>query len=104
MIKNYLKIALRNLLNNKGYTAINVFGLGLGLATCLLIVLYISDELSFDKYHRSADRLFRIAMEARNEKWAGTPRAGGGGDQNRLPGSGIGDPLAEIFRNGPYAA
>lgn len=73
MLKNYLKIALRNLLNNKGYTAINVFGLGLGLATCLLIVLYISDELSFDKHHRSADRLFRIAMEARNEKWAGTP-------------------------------
>ncbi|WP_353721637.1 ABC transporter permease [Dyadobacter sp. 676] len=73
MFKNYLKIALRNLLNNKGYTAINVFGLGLGLATCLLIVLYISDELSFDKHHRSADRLFRIAMEARNEKWAGTP-------------------------------
>lgn len=73
MLKNYLKIALRNLLNNKGYTAINVFGLGLGLATCLLIVLYISDELSFDKHHRSADRLFRIAMEVRNEKWAGTP-------------------------------
>jgi putative ABC transport system permease protein len=73
MLKNYLKIALRNLLNNKGYTAINVFGLALGLATCLLIVLYISDELSFDKHHRSADRLFRIAMEARNEKWAGTP-------------------------------
>lgn len=73
MLKNYLKIALRNLLNNKGYTAINVFGLGLGLATCLLIVLYISDELSFDKHHRSVDRLFRIALEAGNEKWAGTP-------------------------------
>ncbi|PSL28720.1 ABC transporter permease [Dyadobacter jiangsuensis] len=73
MLKNYLKIAFRNLLNNKGYTAINVFGLGLGLATCLLIVLYVSDELSFDQHHRSADRLFRIAMESRNEKWAGTP-------------------------------
>ncbi|MCF0073340.1 ABC transporter permease [Dyadobacter sp. CY261] len=73
MLKNYLKIALRNLLKNKGYTAINIFGLALGLATCLLIVLYVSDELSYDKHHRDAHRLFRIALEARNEKWAGTP-------------------------------
>lgn len=73
MLKNYLKIAFRNLLKNKGYTAINVFGLALGLATCLLIVLYISDELRVDQHHRSADRLFRIAMEVPNEKWAGTP-------------------------------
>ncbi len=73
MFRNYLKIALRNLLNNKGYTAINIFGLALGLATCLLIVLYISDELSVDKHHRSASRLFRIAMETPTEKWAGTP-------------------------------
>ena len=85
MLKNYLKIAFRNLLNNKGYTAINVFGLGLGLATCLLIVLYISDELRFDKHHRSADRLFRIAMEARNEKWAGTPGPLAAGLQSDFP-------------------
>lgn len=85
MLKNYLKIALRNLLNNKGYTAINIFGLGLGLATCLLIVLYISDELSFDKHHRSADRLFRIVMEARNEKWAGTPGPVAAGIQSDFP-------------------
>ncbi len=73
MLKNYLKIALRNLLSHKGYTAINVLGLALGLATCLLIVLYISDELSFDKHHRAVDRLYRIAMESRNEQWAGMP-------------------------------
>lgn len=85
MLKNYLKIALRNLLNNKGYTAINIFGLGLGLATCLLIVLYVSDELSFDRHHRSADRLFRIAMEARNEKWAGTPGPVAAGIQSDFP-------------------
>ncbi len=85
MLKNYLKIAFRNLLNNKGYTAINVFGLGLGLATCLLIVLYVSDELSFDKHHRSADRLFRVAMEARNEKWAGTPGPLAAGLQSDFP-------------------
>lgn len=85
MFKNYLKIAFRNLLNNKGYTAINVFGLGLGLATCLLIVLYVFDELSFDKHHRSADRLFRIAMEVRNEKWAGTPGPVAAGIQSDFP-------------------
>lgn len=85
MLKNYLKIAFRNLLNNKGYTAINIFGLGLGLATCLLIVLYVSDELSFDKHHRSADRLFRIAMEVGNEKWAGTPGPVAAGIQSDFP-------------------
>ncbi|WP_090151579.1 ABC transporter permease [Dyadobacter soli] len=85
MLKNYLKIALRNLLNNKGYTAINVFGLGLGLATCLLIVLYIFDEMSYDKHHRSADRLFRIAMEVQNEKWSGMPGPVAAGIQTDFP-------------------
>ena len=49
MIKNYLKTAYRSLLKNKGFTTINVLGLTLGIATCLLIVFYVMDELSFDK-------------------------------------------------------
>ncbi|MGZ4000522.1 MAG: ABC transporter permease, partial [Mucilaginibacter sp.] len=60
MIRNYLKTAFRNLLKNKGFTAINVLGLALGLATCLLIVFYVFDELSFDKYNVNADRIYRI--------------------------------------------
>jgi putative ABC transport system permease protein len=60
MIKNYLKTAFRSLLKNKGFTAINVLGLTLGIATCLLIVFYVLDELSYDKYNLKADRIFRV--------------------------------------------
>ena len=60
MIRNYIKTAFRNLLKNKGFTAINVLGLSLGLATCLLIVFYVFDELSYDRYNLNADRIYRI--------------------------------------------
>jgi len=60
MIKNYLKTAFRGLMKNKGFTFINVFGLALGLATCLLIVFYVFDELSYDSYNAKADRIYRI--------------------------------------------
>ena len=60
MIKNIFKTALRTLLKNKGFTAINVFGLALGLATCLLIVFYVFDELSYDRYNTNADRIYRV--------------------------------------------
>ncbi len=60
MIRNYIKTAFRGLLKNKGFTAINVLGLALGLATCLLIVFYVFDELSFDRYNVNLDRIYRI--------------------------------------------
>ena len=60
MIRNYIKTAFRNLLKNKGFTAINVLGLALGLATCLLIVFYVFDELGYDKYNLNAGRIYRI--------------------------------------------
>ncbi len=60
MIKNILKTALRNLLKNKGFTAINVLGLALGLATCLLIVFYVFDELSYDRYNVNLERIYRL--------------------------------------------
>ncbi|HTD98256.1 MAG TPA: ABC transporter permease [Mucilaginibacter sp.] len=63
MIKNYIKTAFRNLLKNKGFTAINVLGLALGLATCLLIVFYVFDELSYDRYNVNLDRIYRINNE-----------------------------------------
>jgi putative ABC transport system permease protein len=63
MIKNYIKTAFRNLMKNKGFTFINVFGLALGLATCLLIVFYVFDELSFDRYNTKADRIYRLNNE-----------------------------------------
>ena len=60
MFKNYLKVALRNLWKNKAFSAINIIGLAAGLAVCLLIVLYVIDELSYDKYNANADRIYRL--------------------------------------------
>jgi len=60
MIKNYIKTAIRSLRKNKGFTAINVLGLALGLASCLLIIFYVFDELNYDKYNTKADRIYRI--------------------------------------------
>jgi putative ABC transport system permease protein len=65
MIKNYFKIAFRNLWKNKGYSAINIFGLAVGLATCLLITLYVVNELSYDRYNVKADRIYRISSDLR---------------------------------------
>lgn len=65
MIKNYIKTAYRSLLKNKGFTALNVLGLSVGLATCLLIVFYVIDELNYDKYNVKADRIYRMTIEAK---------------------------------------
>lgn len=63
MIRNYLTIALRNLRKHSFYTMINVLGLAVGIASCLIIVAYISHELSFDKHHQDADRIYRVDCE-----------------------------------------
>ncbi len=60
MIKNYFKIAWRNLLKSKGYSAINIGGLAVGMAVAMMIGLWIWDELSFDKYHKNYDRIARV--------------------------------------------
>ena len=62
MLKNYFKVAFRNLVNNKVYSLINIGGLTLGIATALLILLWVGDELSYDRYHANADRLFRTVV------------------------------------------
>jgi ABC-type antimicrobial peptide transport system permease subunit len=61
MIKNYLKIAIRNLRKYRGYSFINIFGLAVGLATCILILLWVQDEVSYDRFHTNLDSLYRIA-------------------------------------------
>jgi len=63
MFKNYLKIALRNLLRNKGYTFINVAGLAIGIACCLVIAVFVRGELEYDNYHEQGDLIFRLAMQ-----------------------------------------
>ncbi len=60
MIKNYIKIAFRHFKRQKGYTFINIAGLAVGMACCILIFLWVYDELSFDRYHENDDRIYRI--------------------------------------------
>jgi putative ABC transport system permease protein len=70
MIKNYFKTAWRNMMRNKTSSFINVSGLSIGIACVLMIVIYIQNELSYDKFHKDADRIFQVtlkgSMEARN--------------------------------------
>ena len=63
MLKNYLTIAFRNLRKQGFYSLINIFGLAVGVAACLVIVLFIIDELSYDKFNSKADRIYRLHNE-----------------------------------------
>jgi putative ABC transport system permease protein len=63
MLKNYLLIAVRNILKHKGYSFINIMGLTIGIVCSVFILLYIQFELSYDKYHKNIDRIFRIASK-----------------------------------------
>ncbi len=63
MFKNYFKVALRNMKRHKGYSIINITGLAIGMACCLLISLWVFDELSYDRFHESADRIYRVEFD-----------------------------------------
>ena len=63
MFKNYFKVALRNIFRQKAYAIINISGLAIGLACCLLIVSFVNDELSYDNFHPKGDELYRIALD-----------------------------------------
>ena len=63
MIKNYFKIAWRNLVNNKVDSIINIVGLSIGMAACLLILEFVSFELSYDRFNKNANNIFRVAND-----------------------------------------
>lgn len=63
MFKNYLKIALRNIGRHKGYSFINIAGLAIGMAVCILILMFVRDELSYDTHHEHKDRIYRIERQ-----------------------------------------
>ncbi|MFQ5631631.1 MAG: ABC transporter permease, partial [bacterium] len=76
MFKNYLKIAFRNLIKNKVYSLINISGLAVGMACVLLIGLYVQNELSYDRFHPNADRIYRVTASTSGDEiptWIGTP-------------------------------
>jgi len=62
MLKNHLKIALRSLLKQRGHSFINIAGLSIGLTCCWLILLYVQDDLSYDRFHERADRIYRVTI------------------------------------------
>ena len=63
MFKNYFKIAVRNLLKYKVFSFINISGLAVGMACCIVIFLFVQDELSYDRYHENSEYIYRIANE-----------------------------------------
>jgi len=64
MLKNYLKIALRNLAKNKGYSSINILGLAVGIACCVIILLYVQNELGYDKFYKNSDSIYRVYIKS----------------------------------------
>ena len=70
MFKNYLKIAFRNILRQRVYSLINITGLAIGIACCILILLFVRYELSYDKFNKKADRIYRVTREWFNEDGA----------------------------------
>lgn len=71
MFKNYFTIAVRNLWRNKIFSAINIFGLSVGLACCMLIFLYTKDEVSYDRFHQKKNQIYRITADVRDDKGNG---------------------------------
>ena len=65
MLKNYLKIAIRNLRKNKGFSFINITGLAVGIACCIAIILYVKNELSYDKFNINSEQIYRVHIKGR---------------------------------------
>jgi len=68
MVNNYLTIAIRNLFRHRAYSLINILGLSVGMACCLLIMLFVQDELSYDGFHTNGDRVYRITRDFQNDE------------------------------------
>lgn len=65
MIRNYFKVAVRNILKYKFFSAINIFGMSIGITSCLLIILYVTNELSYDTFHLDADRIYQVGLHGK---------------------------------------
>src|SRR5215813_13024666 len=63
MLRNYFKVMMRNLWKRKGFTLINLFGLAIGMAICILLVMYIQNETGYDTFHKNGDQIYRVALE-----------------------------------------
>src|ERR1051325_2671317 len=90
MIKNYLKIAWRNIVRQKAYAGINILGLSIGIAACLLILQYVSFELSYENFQVNKDRIYRVQQDRFDNgkistQWAAGAYAVGNSFKDAIP-------------------
>src|SRR5205085_4497061 len=90
MFKNYLKIAWRNIKRHKAYSGINIFGLAIGIASCLLILQYVAFELSYENFQVNKDRIYRIQQDRYDNgklstQWAAGAYAVGNSFKDQVP-------------------
>ena len=90
MIKNYFKIAWRNIIRHKGYSGINIFGLAIGIAACVLILQYVIFELSYENFHVNKERIYRVKQDRYDNgklstEWAAGAYAAGKSFKDAIP-------------------
>ena len=85
MLKNYLKIAFRNIIRHKAYSIINISGLAIGMASSILILLWVQNELSYDRFHKNAGQIYRITVNASGFNAAVNPAGMPAGLQAEMP-------------------
>ena len=85
---NYAKIALRKIRRQKGFSFINIAGLAIGMAGCILILLWVKDEMSYDRFHKNTDRIYRVLS---------VDRAGGGNSWDTSSPAPVGETLVRDF-------
>ena len=106
MIKNYLKIAWRNIVRHKAYSGINILGLAIGIAACLLILQYVSFELSYENFHVNKDRIYRIQQDRYDNgklstQWAAGAYAVGNSFKDAIPDI---EDYVKVVQNGRLTA
>ncbi len=85
MFKNYFKLAIRNILRHKAYSFINIVGLAIGMTCSILILLWVQNELSYDRFHANANQLYRITAQANDFKAAVNPAGMPAGLKQEMP-------------------
>ncbi|MBB6109572.1 MacB-like core domain-containing protein [Mucilaginibacter lappiensis] len=85
MLKTYFKLAYRNIIRDKAYSLINITGLAVGLASSILILLWVQNEFSYDKFHKNANQIYRISCNLVDSKTVGTPAGMPAGLKAEMP-------------------
>ena len=106
MIKNYFKIAWRNIVKHKAYSTINIVGLAIGIAACLLILQYVAFELSYENFQERKDRIYRVQQDRYDKgklstQWAAGAYAVGNSFKEAIPEI---EDYVKVIQNGRVTA